>query len=235
MGQKKGWSYFSDPYTDYYAYANETLKVFINQSYGSIGAGDCDDFAILMSSLVGAIGGTARIVLSKNYKGGHAYAEVYLGQLCTKDDSNILGSINWLKKHYSIDKIWVQVDSENKNVWLNLDYGKDEKGYSHPGGNYFVGAEDIITLDGKKASMELPPLRIISIEPRNPRIHEDVILTGSEVGQWTSSLEGLLCRPTNSCWYQFKKPGIHMITLKVDGDIWPPESDLINVTAREIG
>ncbi|NMC10469.1 MAG: hypothetical protein GYA39_05775 [Methanothrix sp.] len=31
------------------------------------------------------------------------------------------------------------MDTETKEVWLNLDWGADEKGYAHPGGPFFQG------------------------------------------------------------------------------------------------
>ena len=63
---------------DYFAYANETLKV--GEKANCVDVGDCDDFAILMSALIESIGGTTRVILAHNNStGGHAFAEVYLG------------------------------------------------------------------------------------------------------------------------------------------------------------
>lgn len=225
-----GWNYYSDPLEEHFAYANETLKIFLNKTNGSVGAGDCDDFAILMSSLVGAIGGKTRVVLSNGSEGGHAYAEVYLGQLCTEDDAKILGSINWLKRKYNTDKIFVQLDPNTKEVWLNLDWNEDDEKVNHPGGPYFLGlVQNFIPLEGYRV-IGPPPLRIIEIEPENPRIGEEVKFYGSEEGQWSSNLEGILCGgPVNSCSHRFKKAGRHTITLKVKGDIWPEISMPLNV------
>jgi len=135
---KKDWHYVRDPRgVDYYMYANETLKV--GEKANCIGAGDCDDFAILMSALVESVGGTTRIILARNNStGGHAFAEVYLGQLDAKN-SRVTEVINWLKQNYNIDKIYSHVDTDTKNVWLNLDWGADEKGNAHPGGPFFLG------------------------------------------------------------------------------------------------
>jgi transglutaminase-like putative cysteine protease len=59
----KKWSYVADPRgLDLYRYANESLK--IGDSLGNSGAGDCDDFAIVMSSLIESIGGSTRVVLA---------------------------------------------------------------------------------------------------------------------------------------------------------------------------
>lgn len=93
----KGWSYIRDPRgTDYFNYANASLR--IGKAAGCAGAGDCDDFAILMAALVESIGGTTRIILANNNTtGGHAYAEVYLGNL-NAPDSQVEGIISWLRQ-----------------------------------------------------------------------------------------------------------------------------------------
>ena len=63
------WQYVNDPRgADYYARASET----IDNDF----AGDCDDFAILISAMVEAIGGRTRIVIMEGSEGGHAYPEV---------------------------------------------------------------------------------------------------------------------------------------------------------------
>ena len=96
----KGWIYAPDPRgSEYFNYANESIR--IGDKSGCTGAGDCDDFAILMASLVESIGGTTRIILAfNNSTGGHAYAEVYLGNLNDQDDQ-VNDIIDWLKKEYS--------------------------------------------------------------------------------------------------------------------------------------
>lgn len=58
--------YVSDPRgNDIWEPANVTLR---------IGAGDCEDQAILLSSMLEAVGGTTRVYLTDN----HAFAAVYL-------------------------------------------------------------------------------------------------------------------------------------------------------------
>ena len=96
-------------------------------------AGDCGDFAILMSALVESIGGTTRIILaSNNTTGGHAYAEVYLGQL-NDPNSQVDAVINWLRQDFETDKIFVNINTSTKEVWLNLDWWPDQAGNPHPG------------------------------------------------------------------------------------------------------
>jgi hypothetical protein len=135
---KEDWHYIRDPRgVDYYMYANETLKV--GKKANCIGAGDCDDFAILMSALVESVGGTTRIILARNNStGGHAFAEVYLGRLDAKN-SHVTEVVNWLKQQFNTDKIYSHVDTDTKDVWLNLDWGPDEKGNAHPGGPFYLG------------------------------------------------------------------------------------------------
>ena len=135
---KKGWHYVRDPRgIDYFMYANESL--IIGKDAGCAGAGDCDDFAVLMSALVESIGGTTRIILAHNEStGGHAFAEVYLGQFNDKN-SHVNEIINWLFQKYNTDKIFTHIDSEKNEVWLNLDWGADEKGNNHPGGPFYQG------------------------------------------------------------------------------------------------
>jgi hypothetical protein len=135
---RDGWVYIRDPRgKDYFNYANQSL--IIGEEAGHIAAGDSDDFAILMSSLVESIGGTTRIILARNNStGGHAYSEVYLGQLGAPDNQ-IEEIINWLKQKYNTDRIYTHIDSDTKDVWLNIDWSADENGISHPGGPFFAG------------------------------------------------------------------------------------------------
>src|SRR5690606_20205531 len=116
---KRGWSYVPDPRgIDYFMYANETIK--IGKEVGCAGAGDCDDFAILMAALVESVGGTTRIILAhNNTTGGHAYAEVYLGQI-GEQNSLVEDIIKWLKSNSDTDKIYTHIDTDSKDVWLNL-------------------------------------------------------------------------------------------------------------------
>jgi len=140
---KKGWGYVRDPRgIDYLRYANATLK--IGEKANCVGGGDCDDFAILMAALVESIGGTTRIILARNNTtGGHAYTEVYLGQL-NATGSQVETIIGWLKEKFNTEKIYTHIDTDTKDVWLNLDWGADEKGNAHPGGPFFQGDKHIV-------------------------------------------------------------------------------------------
>ena len=125
----KEWSYVSDPRgPEYYRYANHTLR--LGEAAKCSGVGDCDDFAILMSSFIESIGGTTRVILAYDVDSGtgHAYTEVYLGRLDSAEDS-VDEICSWLKTKYKTDKIYRHVDTATQEVWLNMDWWAD-----HPGG-----------------------------------------------------------------------------------------------------
>ncbi|MDD1758617.1 MAG: transglutaminase-like domain-containing protein, partial [Methanotrichaceae archaeon] len=135
---KKSWSYVDDPRgSDYFNYASKSL--IAGNAAGSTGAGDCDDFAIIMSSLIESIGGTTRIILARNNSSGnHAYAEVYLGQLNAKNNQ-VEDIIKWLEAKFDADKIYTHIDTDSKDVWLNLDWSAN-----HPGGPFYPADEQNI-------------------------------------------------------------------------------------------
>jgi hypothetical protein len=155
---KDGWHYVRDPRgSDYLNYANESLS--IGKNAGCSGAGDCDDFAILMAALVESVGGTTRIILARNStKGGHAYAEVYVGRL-NGTDSHVDDIIAWLRQEYETAKIFTHIDTDTGDIWLNLDWGVDEKESAHPGGPFFQGEQHILisVRDDISKSSLLPP------------------------------------------------------------------------------
>lgn len=114
---RQNWSYVNDPISaDYYAKASETIKNGFN--------GDCDDFAILMCSMILSIGGDARISFAYNNEEGHAFTEVNIGTTDRTDVSN------YLKARYGNAELWHK--EENGDWWLNLDWW----GY-YPGAEYY--------------------------------------------------------------------------------------------------
>ncbi|MDD1742629.1 MAG: hypothetical protein LUQ47_04770, partial [Methanotrichaceae archaeon] len=181
---RKPWSYVDDPRgLDYFNYASESLSA--GGASGSAGAGDCDDFAILMSSLVESIGGTTRIILAHNNStGSHAYAEVYLGQL-NAQNSQVANIIKWLENKYNTDKIFTHVDTDSKDVWLNLDWSAD-----HPGGPIFPADRyDVLWIRDRirKISLNLPeksnhPPELIGLtsDIPSPQEHRTAIIWTAE-------------------------------------------------------
>lgn len=103
------WNYVNDPKgREYIATASESLIHF---------SGDCDDHAILMSALIRAVGGTPRIIHTKE----HLYPEMLIG---TKADlENVIYLIKEVlfKEESKGKEIHYHID-ERGQVWLNLDY-----------------------------------------------------------------------------------------------------------------
>ena len=158
---KKGWSYVRDPRgVNYYNYANESLRV--GDGKERAGAGDCDDFAILISSLVESIGGTTRIILAQNNStGAHAYAEVYLGQLDSQEGP-VVKIVEWLKEKYDAESIFVHIDPNARDVWLNLDWESDISRSEHPGGPFYQADRHIIF--NIRETFEKTPLKLLPLE-----------------------------------------------------------------------
>ena len=178
-----GWSYVPDPRgVNNFFWANETLS--LGEKTNCAGAGDCGDFAILMSALVESIGGTTRIILVQNNStGNHAYAEVYLGRL-NASNSQVDSIINWLKQQFDVDKIFVTINTSSKDVWLNLDWSAD-----HPGGPFYQGYKQIVLYireNYQKVPLKWPekankPPKLISLTSDKPSPQE----TGTAV-TWTA-------------------------------------------------
>jgi PKD repeat protein len=134
------WSYKRDPRgIEVFQYSNQSLK-YGNGKYS--GQGDCDDFSILLASLIESIGCTSRIVLAYGPNGGHAYAEVYLGK-AGGPESDVVRMLSWLKKKYKVEEINTNKDLRTGDVWLNLDWWREPGGAKHPGGPFFRAAEQV--------------------------------------------------------------------------------------------
>lgn len=95
--------YVSDPReNDIWEPANVTLR---------IGAGDCEDQAILLSSMLEAVGGTTRVYITDN----HAFAAVYLGNGTDATAAAVKG----VRAYYgSVD---VNYLTDEYGSWLMLD------------------------------------------------------------------------------------------------------------------
>lgn len=131
------WKYVNDPRgSEYIAKASMTIKAELK--------GDCDDFAILMATMIESIGGKTRIVAAFGEDGNHAYAEVFMGARDKMED--YLETIN---EHYSdyffrrhgvrkVSEIHYHVDN-NGNAWMNLDWTSE-----YPGGPYFEAERLVI-------------------------------------------------------------------------------------------
>jgi transglutaminase-like putative cysteine protease len=124
---REPWRYVNDPEgREYFATASET----IDNGY----VGDCDDFAITLSSMITAVGGKARIVLMDGPKGGHAYAEACVQGDPTKVAAALIRHYKARFKRYIVGTRPTEIayrSSEDCPMWLNLDWNSNV-----PGGPY---------------------------------------------------------------------------------------------------
>ncbi len=124
------WKYVNDPRgSEYFASASESIQNGLT--------GDCDDFAILMATLIECIGGSARITLAHNSASGHAYAEVCCGAhpsipsvLFERINIHYGGIFGPRYSYLPVQTLSYR--SEAGLIWLNLDWSSN-----YPGGPYF--------------------------------------------------------------------------------------------------
>ena len=122
------WHYVNDPKgTEFFSKASRTISE-TNLS------GDCDDFAVLMYSMINAIGGEARINFVWGVQGGHAFTEVNVSEF---SPSNIENTILRMYPGFQINTIYYQKD--NGKIWLNLDWWA-----AYPGGPYTDYSKEMI-------------------------------------------------------------------------------------------
>lgn len=139
------WRYVNDPKgSEYFAKASETID--------NEWAGDCDDFAVVLASMITAIGGEARIVMMDGPEGGHAYVEA-----CIRDDPQEIRKR--LAVHYR--RTWDKYlgrqqvkelhfrPGEDCPVWLNLDWNAVVPGGKYQPEHWAVA----IYPDGKTATL----------------------------------------------------------------------------------
>ncbi|NBW60091.1 MAG: transglutaminase domain-containing protein [Crocinitomicaceae bacterium] len=113
------WKYVNDPKgNEIVEYASNTISNGLN--------GDCDDFAVLVCSMVLSIGGEARINFAYGQNGAHAFTEVNIGKTEVGDYIS-----KRYERVYDSSGIWTRTDKDG-NKWLNLDWFA-----KHPGGKYF--------------------------------------------------------------------------------------------------
>lgn len=116
----KKWAYVNDPSLgEYVAKASESIAT--NHS------GDCDDYAVLIASLVMAIGGEVNISYAYDHDSGHAFTEVKLGENYLRQQVE-----EYITIRYKINRVDGLVEDEAGNLWLNLDWSAD-----YPGGPYY--------------------------------------------------------------------------------------------------
>ncbi len=120
--------YINDPRgNDIWEPANATLK---------IGAGDCEDQAILLASLIEAVGGTTRLYLTDN----HAFAAAYIGNETGTTNAIIKG----VRAYYGNVDVYYLTDDYGS--WLMLD----------PSSSLYAGGLPGTTAPAKLATGENP-------------------------------------------------------------------------------
>ena len=116
------WKYVNDP-------IGQEIIEFASNTIGNKLNGDCDDFAVLVCSMILAIGGEARVNYAYGSTGGHAFTEVNIGTVNSDELESYISSR--YKDVYNNDGIWSRTDGDNVK-WLNLDWFAN-----HPGGKYY--------------------------------------------------------------------------------------------------
>lgn len=119
------WKYVNDSHN------NENFRSASRSIKNNL-AGDCDDFAIVISALIESVGGSTRISLAyDNENKGHAFTEVFISD----SQSDMQGIDDEIKKLYGIDQFTINytIDEDGK-CWLNLDWFSSPR---IPGGEYF--------------------------------------------------------------------------------------------------
>lgn len=141
----RGWHYINRTDGDQLWSARETL--LRGQASKSLGAGDCSDFAILISSLIESLGGSTRTSFAYDdlNQTGHVYSEVYLG---ASRDSRTNELIGWLQREYNISEI-PGINNTSNGVWLNMDLSG-----SHPGSAYSGSGSTNVTRIILRESLE---------------------------------------------------------------------------------
>ena len=146
------WVYVGDPRgEDYFSPASRTINISLK--------GDCDDYAIVVASLVGAIGGEARVVAASDISGnGHAFAEA----LVAHDYDDLQEISGYICERYGCERVWYQERSDiagNSDYWINLDWQSN-----HPGGEFCPMDEiQVIYLEGYSRSLEPGDEPVLSI------------------------------------------------------------------------
>ncbi len=133
------WQYRNEKNAEFFFGASQTIKEGYN--------GDCDDYSIVISSLLRSMGFNTRIVTGKSGDYGHAYPELYIGS----DQETAYEILSYVKERYSYsENIWYsnkKLEEGETQYWLNFDWS-GSNGYRHPGGEYFEAVEAIYYPNG---------------------------------------------------------------------------------------
>lgn len=125
----KGWNYSKDPFgMEYFEKAGVSIHTM---------TGDCDDYSILMVSMLRSIDEDSRVICVS----GHAYPEVYIGKdLNSAEVETMLQEINDYYTERGSGRKITRLNYHNDQdgtFWLNLDYQQ-----RRPGGRFYEYSED---------------------------------------------------------------------------------------------
>jgi hypothetical protein len=105
---KENFKYVSDPsHFDYFASPQESIELM---------AGDCDDYTILVASVLKAIGANVRIVWAPK----HVYPELYCGNKM-EFEKYVSAIYTFFENEMGVKNIYYRID-KNGNYWINIDY-----------------------------------------------------------------------------------------------------------------
>ena len=105
---KMNYRYVADPSAfDYFAPPQESLQLM---------AGDCDDYSIMMASVLQAIGAKVRIIWAPK----HVYPELYCGNKATFE-KYVNAIYTFFEQEIGDKQIYYRID-KNDDYWLNIDY-----------------------------------------------------------------------------------------------------------------
>jgi len=105
---KQNFKYVSDPSDfDYFAPPQESIELM---------AGDCDDYSILMASVLKSIGADVRIIWAPK----HVYPELYCGDKA-RFEKYISAIYTFFEHEIEKKQIYYRID-KNGNYWINIDY-----------------------------------------------------------------------------------------------------------------
>lgn len=111
------WKYVNDP-------QNGNLVQKASFTISNNLTGDCDDFAVVMCSMILSVGSEARINYAYGDNGGHAFSELNIG------NTDISEYIGIRYSDAGNNGLWTRTDVAG-NKWLNLDWVAEQ-----PGGPY---------------------------------------------------------------------------------------------------
>jgi hypothetical protein len=117
------WRYVFDPTeNEFYSHASETIRLLKADDKFK---GDCDDYSILMSGCIKAVGGRVRLVRTRivtpEKTTGHVYPEVMIGNIKDLENINYLIHEVLFEAENKGNPIYFCKDPDG-TIWLNFDY-----------------------------------------------------------------------------------------------------------------